>query len=292
MSRKFLILLGVIALLPFATYAYVDCRDTINGCSVAQLVEISNKTFLTTQDRISALQQAITMLTAQISALQASGSTNTTTATCVDLNNALVVGSTDATTNGEVSKLQRFLLAAGVYPEGLITGYYGSLTAQAVVRWQKAHGMDFVTAASGVGPMTRGKMKCGSTSANSNSSSLCPAYDSKPVITSITPSLGPVGTTIVVNGCNFLGFESDKVFWFTNDRGVKGIYNAQGINGKLDSSNTSAQITIPSRLCQNMTWYSGLDCTAYLDMTPGTYTLYSNSYGGNSNVVNFTVTAQ
>jgi peptidoglycan hydrolase-like protein with peptidoglycan-binding domain len=168
MNRKCLILLAIISLLPRASFAYVDCRDTTNGCSVAQLVEISNQTFLTTQDRISALQQAITMLTTQISTLQASGGTNTSSATCVDLNNALVIGSTDATTNGEITKLQRFLLAAGAYPEAQITGYYGNLTAQAVVRWQKAHGMDFVTTASGVGPMTRGKMKCVSTTSTSN----------------------------------------------------------------------------------------------------------------------------
>lgn len=72
---------------------------------------------------------------------------------CVTLSHNLVIGSTDVATQGEVSKLQQFL---GVSP----TGYYGSLTAQAVMQWQKANGMDYVTTKSGVGPTTRGKMKC------------------------------------------------------------------------------------------------------------------------------------
>ena len=112
------------------------------------------------QSQIASLLAQIKQLQALIQQLQGQSSTPVAgTSSCLDLNNALVVGSTDATTNGEVSKLQQFLVAAGAYPEARITGYYGTLTAQAVVRWQKAHGMDFVTLASGVGPMTRAKLR-------------------------------------------------------------------------------------------------------------------------------------
>jgi peptidoglycan hydrolase-like protein with peptidoglycan-binding domain len=113
--------------------------------------------------QIDVLLKQISQLQVQLAALRGQP-TNFTTgiSSCFDLDNALVLGSTDSTTNGEVSKLQQFLIASGVYPEAFITGYYGTLTAQAVVRWQKAHGMDYVTLTSGVGPTTKEKMKCGS----------------------------------------------------------------------------------------------------------------------------------
>lgn len=122
----------------------------------------SAQTTSTVQAQIDALLKQIAQLQAQVATLRGQSTTPATgTSSCLDLNNALVIGSTDATTNGEVSKLQRFLAASGMYPDARITGYYGTLTAQAVMQWQKAHGMDFVTLTSGVGPMTRAKMKCG-----------------------------------------------------------------------------------------------------------------------------------
>lgn len=168
MNRAFAVLFtAVLIALPVSAFAFISCRDTDKGCTLEQLVQLNNEVAslgLPTSERIAIMQELVVKLTAQITQLQhqSGSSTNVPSARCLDLNNALVIGSTDQTTNGEVSRLQRFLLAAGVYPEAQITGYYGDLTAQAVVRWQKAHGMDFVTAISGVGPMTRGKMKCGS----------------------------------------------------------------------------------------------------------------------------------
>lgn len=117
----------------------------------------------------------------------------------------------------------------------------------------------------------------------------CSTYESKPVITSITPASGPIGTTIEIQGCNFLGFESDKEIWFTNSRGEKGFLNGQ-MDAATRASNIIARVTLQQKLCQ-INSYSGLDCPV-LELAPGAYTVYSNSYGGNSNVVNFTVTAQ
>lgn len=55
-------------------------------------------------------------------------------------------------TGSDVSSLQQFLAQSpSIYPEGLVTGYYGSLTAAAVTRWQTAHGIDAVGR---VGPLT------------------------------------------------------------------------------------------------------------------------------------------
>lgn len=121
---------------------------------------VSAQASVSVQAQIDALLNQISKLQTQITALRAQSFDSVgDSSRCVDLEHSLVIGSTNATTNGEVSKLQQFLVAAGVYPEARITGYYGLLTAQAVVRWQKAHGMDFVTTASGVGPMTRAKLR-------------------------------------------------------------------------------------------------------------------------------------
>jgi len=113
-----------------------------------------------TTNPIEELQSQIQYLLRQLAVLKASlGGGIITPATCLSLSYDLYIGKTDVTTNGEVSKLQNFLRIEGVYPEGQVTGYYGHLTAQAVMRWQKAHGMDFVTLKSGVGKMTRAKMQ-------------------------------------------------------------------------------------------------------------------------------------
>lgn len=153
--------LGAAFLVPAATFAYIDCRETVTGCTAAQLAEISNQTHLTLQDRIAALQQLVQMLVAQIAQIKAG--TTTPTSVCFVPTYNLYIGRTDAETNGEVSKLQAWLYATGYFPDAQGTGYYGEKTAAAVVKWQKAHGMDFVTLKSGVGPMTRSKIKemCG-----------------------------------------------------------------------------------------------------------------------------------
>ena len=53
----------------------------------------------------------------------------------------LTVGST----GDDVTTLQQFLLDEGVYPEGLITGYFGSLTKQAVTRFQEKYAAEILT---------------------------------------------------------------------------------------------------------------------------------------------------
>src|SRR3990167_3340485 len=60
-----------------------------------------------------------------------------TAAFCPNFTYNLYLGLNDSDTEGQVSKLQKFLAQdQTVYPEGTITGFYGPLTEQAVKRWQ------------------------------------------------------------------------------------------------------------------------------------------------------------
>ena len=55
--------------------------------------------------------------------------------------------------NSQVVRLQQVLARyPDIYPQGLVTGYYGALTMQAVKRFQKKHGLEQVGY---VGPQTR-----------------------------------------------------------------------------------------------------------------------------------------
>jgi len=123
------------------------------------------------QARIQTLLAQITQLKAQMNVGLGHGAQTSPSYCDVQLANNLMIGSTDARTNGEVTKLQQFLRSQG-YTDAQITGYYGNVTAGLVMRWQKAHGMDFVTLKSGVGPMTRAKINanCGVFSPGSENS--------------------------------------------------------------------------------------------------------------------------
>jgi len=62
----------------------------------------------------------------------------------------------EGATGEDVERLQEYLaLDSDIYPEGLITGYFGPLTASAVRKFQRQHGIDQVGV---VGPITRGKL--------------------------------------------------------------------------------------------------------------------------------------
>ncbi len=95
-----------------------------------------------------------------------------TGASCLVLNSNLQQTDTDATTGGDVSRLQRFLAEdSDIYPEGIINGVFGNATRRAVERYQASKGI----ASSGspetngyglVGPTTRASIaaNCGTNS--------------------------------------------------------------------------------------------------------------------------------
>lgn len=84
-------------------------------------------------------------------------------ATYVPLTGQVNVGDTSA----DVTSLQMFLAAnPSIYPEGLVTGYYGALTKSAIVRFQNLYGIDPVGR---VGPLTLAKINLLITSGSWNS---------------------------------------------------------------------------------------------------------------------------
>ncbi len=127
----FIAIAGV-AVFPAATFAQVTPAST---SIQAQLNLIAS---LTAQ--IQALQQ-------QIQALQTQKQSAT----------ASLVSSLSLGSQGNQVKVLQALLAANpsIYPEGLVTGYFGPLTEQAVKRFQKDNGLEQVGV---VGPQTREKL--------------------------------------------------------------------------------------------------------------------------------------
>ncbi|HAU66060.1 MAG: SpoIID/LytB domain protein [Candidatus Uhrbacteria bacterium GW2011_GWF2_39_13] len=75
--------------------------------------------------------------------------TSSPTSSCPTFTSTLTFGMKDI----QVEWLQDVLSQLpGIYPEGLVTGYFGSLTREAVISFQKQEGIDPVGQ---VGPITR-----------------------------------------------------------------------------------------------------------------------------------------
>ena len=60
---------------------------------------------------------------------------------------------------------------------------------------------------------------------NSSTATTSDSNQPVPVITSITPSSGPVGTVIELKGTGLRGFEGDENVWITNSTGQKGNHS-------------------------------------------------------------------
>ena len=125
---------------------------------------------------------------------QAVVSTTASTTPCLMLNNNLYADITDATTNGEVSKLQQFL-------GGRVTGYFGPLTLQLVQSWQTTHGVvssgsPDTTGYGYAGPKTRTAMSCAGNPV-SNVNAATPSQSNNPHIQTATTTAAtstPSGT--------------------------------------------------------------------------------------------------
>lgn len=188
----------------------------------------------------------------------------TTPVVCLDLKNDLRVGSTDATTNGEVTKLQSFLFPQYLKVEA--TGRLLGLTRAASVSFQKEYGIS--PAFGYIGALTRAKIKeltCDSTSQNFG-------------IKSITPSYAKVGDTVVLSGPGL------------NSGGDYVLFNGWRIETDGSKALNRVGFVVPQYISQTVNCIMA-PCPDVLTMVnPGNYTVQVVNNLGKTNVVNLTVT--
>lgn len=187
------------------------------------------------------------------------------TSTCVSLNYNMNYGARDYFTNGEVSRLQTYLNSSGYLSVGA-TGYFGPMTLRAVQSFQAANGL---YSAGYVGPLTRAKINVLS----------CGVQTSAPVIYSVSPTSGTVGSQVTINGS---GFTSDTNIQFSS-----------GWAQSTFISNNRIVFNVPSTISPRC-YYSNPPCMLLVAsrlVTPGTYTVSVDNSNGTSNSVNFTVTS-
>jgi hypothetical protein len=158
----------VVATTPAVTQPTTSTTPTVSvGTSVANtalLAEIQTLQTAVTQvlTQIQSIQTQINQLEAQVNAgsgsgistnVSASTATNVSSGTSGNFTELLTVGSQDA----QVTALQNKLATLGFF-SGSITGYYGTLTQEAVIKYQTAHG---ISATGSVGPSTRAALNAG-----------------------------------------------------------------------------------------------------------------------------------
>jgi peptidoglycan hydrolase-like protein with peptidoglycan-binding domain len=143
----------------------------------------------------------LTILTGAMLPNQNGASAQTTTSAnvsnCSIFTRSLFLGASDRFTNGEVSRLQSFLISRNYLSYGPgPTGYFGFLTYGALRRFQQDNGISAIGIA---GPLTRARIQavsCGGT--------VPPGpVTSAPTISYISPSSGNVGTQVTIYGSRF-----------------------------------------------------------------------------------------
>ena len=114
------------------------------------------------------------------------------------------------------------------------------------------------------------------------------AEESKsPIIQSISPASGSIGTIIELSGINLAGFEGDLDAIIENSKGETAYLNGIGTVSRDDKK---IRVKIDSKICKKNNSYTGDICTSYLTITPGVYYIYTSPWGNISNKVEFKVT--
>lgn len=152
-------------------------------------------------------------------------------------------------TGTNVSNLQNFLASnSDIYPAGLVTGYYGALTAAAVQQYQLSYGISML---GNVGPVTLA-------SVNNTMSRQYGIDVYGPTIYSV--SAQPSRNNAVINW-TASGYSSGKVFYSTSLIGAipaVGNFSAPTFIGGLNVSTiyaTNGQSVTLSNLQSNTTYY-------------------------------------
>lgn len=190
---------------------------------------------------------------------------------CPALSYNLYVGLNDYYTRGQVTALQQFFAARGMYQP--VTGYFGPITAANTASFQRQYGVYPITG--GVGPLTRAAI---ARLCNGNGGVYPPSAQA-PVIYSVTPTSGPVGTVVAIRGANF-GASNTVHFGAGGHMQVPSFFGG-----------TTIYYTIPNQVSPCDVVMTFAVCAQYVQLvTPGTYSISVSNQYGQSAAQNFMVT--
>src|SRR3989344_3023082 len=112
--------------------------------------------------------------------------------------------------------------------------------------------------------------------------------DLPPVITSISPTSGSVGTKVDIRGCNLAGFEGDQMAIFERSDGEKLTFYGSGYNEKVMTVTIADNCPTGSEIGR----YSGITSPCEtIKALPSVYKVYVITWGDEfkSNLATFTV---
>ncbi len=114
-----------------------------------------------------------------------------------------------------------------------------------------------------------------------------------PMISSISPSSGPVGTVVEIDGINLSGLEGDLMVTFERMDGKKiTLTDTFGDYAKTGDKQIKVTVKEPCQKGETVYGsYSGIPAKCdYVQLAPGIYRVYATPWGKSSNVMNFTIT--
>lgn len=120
---------------------YLTSKIFIITVMVGMLFSVGAVTHAFTQSEINVVCSIFDCDDTQRDALEKLLPSTNTDKSCMPFDRSLGIGSNDALSGGDVSRLQTLLRDKGFYTFGSITGYYGIITESAVKKWQAAQGI-------------------------------------------------------------------------------------------------------------------------------------------------------
>ncbi len=150
---------------------------------------------------------------------------------CVALRNSLRVGSSDAGTNVEVTKLQKFLQSKG-YMTISPTGYFGTVTSKAVKSFQSNEN---IPALGIVGPATRARIYA---------ITCVPVVNEQPVVTPPSPTPIPPAETPVTTKTFKLPYTSSDLTDWTGVWGKSSKTPENNLELRASENTTGSQVLL------------------------------------------------
>lgn len=168
--------------------------------------------------------------------------------------------------NADVTSLQEFLAASpDIYPQGLVTGYFGSLTRAAVIRFQAQYGL---AQAGRVGPLTLAKINSLMGSGVANASGPAVFMTTGAVVSATSATFNWLTTNEVALGR--LYYSTSPLQMNEGDINSNGFAVTSGQLGSYDGIARSSQTSTITGLQPNTTYY---------------YTIVATDLGGNVSVI-------